>query len=980
MDKRFFNSKILNRRVEEWNLENIKDYIRSLFSSVEMIEGFKLKDVNISSSRKDSGGDFNRSIYYTCSICIEDPKQNILLYKIKLPKLIYKNFFFINSQLKTPIFQLVDSHILYKHNSNFIKFKNNVLTCLYNKNEMCLNLFNKKIPIDLLLSLFYVPEELEEFFKSLPHIDSKLENIKTATYNMWEYDVDYRVTLLGDYFTTNNREKEKKAMNVLFSLDAAFEVDCFTKKFCKYDSILFELLNALSTGEKDDLNIYNKRIRFAEYILYPLIKEVYNLVLSIYNNKQNKFKMSKELIIDSCNVSDIVHHKLDLNPIGELGSLFQCTLTGPGAFKKDNVPPHLKKLDDSQFGFICPADTPDRDGCGVILNMIPTIDIDNNGKFGNPSDEVVTSYPISLTPFVHNDDATRLQMASNQEKQTILLDSSDIPMIKSGTEDVYLDHTTFLFKAEDDGEVIKIFDNYMIIYYANIQKKKLVKIGYNELHLSVVDYLTPLFKEGNKFKKNDILVESKYCKDSKLRLGHNLLTAIYIKNGENYEDGISISESIRDKFTSIHSVDLSFIIQSGQILLSSNPDEYIPLPNVGDSLKEGDVYARLKNIDTTNVLNNLNLDPYEIMSPCDCKITSIEIYPNVWNKKIVEFNDFIEGYVSKQYSKYLFTKKEISSYEHDNNDLLPHEELLLNKVHNYNKENCGKFKMKGSLINGVLVRISAIKKEKLNVGDKLSNRHGNKGVITKILKDHECPVLENGRKVDIIINTLGMISRMNIGQLFEISTGKIINKLREDISNMSNKKAYEYCKPILEKLDSSPKKEFCKQALKDIKAGNKDFSIVVPAFYKMDPKVIINILEDLDLKEKEYIEGIKNPVTTGYMYFNKLVHRSIDKYNCRSIGPYSKKTYQPLSGKSNKGGHRLGEMEVWSLLAHGSKDLLKSLLTLHSDSIQKKSEFLSNIISFNHTNNYSDETTHTNNLLKYYLNILGLKLERKDDT
>jgi DNA-directed RNA polymerase beta subunit len=364
------------------------------------------------------------------------------------------------------------------------------------------------------------------------------------------------------------------------------------------------------------------------------------MVISIYKNPTEKYQIPKNIIIDNCIVSDIVHYNFPLNPVSEISNLFQCTLVGPNGFKKNNVPMYLRNLDDTQFGKICPADTPDRDGCGVILNLVPTVEIDEYGKFIDSDNEIITSHAISLTPFLENDDQTRLQMASGQTKQTILIKESEKPMVKSGIENMCLDRTTFLSLAKDDGEIVYRDDKFIIASYDD-KTNEAIEINYRSMYLNTMDFIECKLNKGDRFKKGQILASSSFLKDGELSLGKNLLTAIMIYKGYNYEDGIVISESIASQMTSLHYVDLTFDILPGQVLLSLDPDNYIPIPVVGQKLNTGDVYAKVKILDPEDGYENINEEPLEKIAPIECTVVGIEIFPNTFNKKVPEFNLFI---------------------------------------------------------------------------------------------------------------------------------------------------------------------------------------------------------------------------------------------------------------------------------------------------------------------------------------------------
>jgi DNA-directed RNA polymerase subunit beta len=762
-------------------------------------------------------------------------------------------------------------------------------------------------------------------------------------------------------------------------------------KYFKTSSVVFEILNALYEGFRSDTDLKNKRVRFTEYILSPLIKKIYNLVLSIYKSSKVSFKIPQTTLVDVCNVSDIVHHNLTINPVTEIASLCQITLTGPGGFKKSNVPAHLKNINDTHFGRICPADTPDRDGCGVILNMVPTVKLNSLGMFEEPEENNIISYPISLTPFLEHDDQIRLQMASSQIKQSIYIRNSESPNIKSGLESEYLNKSTFLNIAKNNGEVIYLDDSFMVVKYQD-GTGDVFKLKYKELYLNTLDYVIPCFNMGDMFKEGEVLSHSTYIKNDELTIGQNLLTGIGIWKGFNYEDGIVISDRLinEQKFTSIHNIDLSFIIDSGQVLLSLENDVYKPLPVIGEKIKKGGVCAKIKTLVEERGCESINIEPHEITAPLDCKIINIEIYPNTWNKKVDEFNKYIEGMQWRQINKFVKIYNELikfmSKEEADNfckaNNLSPLD----------CKTNVGKYTIKDQKFTGVLVKISAIYKETIGIGDKIANRHGNKGVISKILPRNKMPKLEDGRVLDIILNPLGIISRMNVGQLYELHLSECLYQIKQNIKNIKDiNDKIKYLSDFLDIIDIDEKKENSKKILKEFELNNYDENIlflIQTPFKSIGPKELMRALEYSGAKFKQSVfdpttnSELKRNIAVGYNYFLKLVHRASDKISSRSIGPYSQKTMQPLGGKSNQGGHRVGEMEVWALESHGATKFLKDLLTVHSDSSGLKNKLLSDIIQ--NPSLIDKELTDTKpqslRLLESYLKILGLEINFQEET
>ena len=1003
MDPRYKIAPIFNRRKEEWVPDKIKDHIEKLFKNIEAMEGWKF----ISSSWVNSRiykEELKKSIFAVLKIKIQGPDQKIYEYDIQVPELVHDQYFYISGYLKTPVFQLYDYPIIYR--DHVLKFRNNTVSLYMNDKESnSVNLFNKVIPMSILVSAIYTKEEFDSFANNLTdHESLYLEALKQDCNNIWDSTTEReRIESLGKYFSTSSNDLFKKGTNVIFSVKMAYDVDFFNHTFMKTNSIIFELIQALYEGYRSDTNIKNKRIRLAEYILSPLTKKLFDMLVALKSSNKIKFQIPQTILMDFCNRSgDVVRSNMYVNPVSELAGMLHITLTGPGGFKKENVPTKLRNLDDSQFGYICPADTPDRSGCGVTQNLIPTINLDVDGNFAESDKEVVTSYPIALTPFLEHDDQVRLQMASNQCKQAILLRNSETPWIKSGIEDNYLEDTTFLYRAKKDGRVVHLDQNIMIVSYDEKVNDKTnadyFKIGYRNAHQNLVDFLKPMFKENDNFKQDDILCESHFLDNGELSLGQNLLTAVAIWKGFNYEDGIVLSKSAaRNKFTSIHSEDLSFTIETSQVLLSLDNDNYQPLPRVGQYIKKGEPYARIKTLDLEEGYETINTEPLELVSPIDCRIINVEIYPNSWNKQVKEFHAYIKNSIDAQAGDYsvIYSKLE---------DVLGRdgvEKFMI--VNNISKLDCrdkqGKYSLKGSKYKGIQFKIQAVYEEQIGVGDKIANRHGNKGVIALIEDDDKMPILPDGRVADVVINPLGIISRMNAGQLFELHLNECFYQVKKKIIKYFNDKdkCREFFKGFLDIIDKTPTKWVTERLLsrydyiEPISANGEilveNLYLIQPPFESIGPEDLQKAIDYAgsdysytiyDPDKKMFIE---NPVSCGYMYVLKLIHRSSDKMGARSIGPYSKKTLQPLGGKSRQGGHRVGEMEVWALMAHGAhKYFLRDLLTVQADSPGLKNELLAKILNSPvlSDSDQNDKSPQSLRLLNSYLKQLGLELESSE--
>lgn len=1029
---------LLHRRYEEWNPDNVKELITQLFKVIENnIPDWKVVNVewsNINHQQRARKEELKRSITNIIKIELQDDEGKSKEYSIHVPKLINSQFFYIGGFLKIPIFQLFDDPIIYRVvNDKFIlKFRNNILSTeldVKRDGRILINIFNKSIPIEKLITAVHTIDEFNDFFSTVDYLNnpllSTIRDLCVELYSMDRTEEDINNSI-GTYFMTKPSDKQKKGDLAIYSIKSAYNADIFTQKFMKTNSILFELLYALHEGPRSDTDLYRKRLRFSEYILYPLVNKIYDMMISVRRKYKDKFQIPQNVIIEKCNVSEIVHFSFPLNPVAEVASFLQCTLTGPGGFKKDNVPAHLRNLDDTQIGSICPADTPDREGCGVVLNLTPSCTIDQSGRFTYIDPEIineipVSSYPITLTPLAAHDDATRLQMASSQMKQTIAIKNNEVPMIKSGMESAFLGNTTFQHVAKQPGIVKYIDSEFMIVLYDNGQVD-IFNIFIRPLNMDTVDIIQPNIEKGKRFNQGDILASSRFIKRNELALGKNLLTAVASWDGFNYEDGIVICEDIVDDLSSNHTVDLSFHLEPSQVLLTLDSSKYYPLPKVGQKLKKGDVYAKLKRLDPDNDYDEINEDPIERIIPLDCTITSIEIYPNKWNEDVTEFSDYMSHLVNEQHHRYYQIVSSLKDY-------LPENEIEnFITLHGLSRLNCmekkGNYSNKGTKFRGSMIKITAIHKEKIGKGDKVANRHGNKGVIARILPKEKMPILEDGRRIDIVINFLGIVSRMNVGQLNELHLSECLYQFKKQLINHVELLEQSYKEEELNNPDKIRPFKSCledENVMRDIEDKIRTFyeMIHVPEFYileelekfrfnvssrpfndavlnltltipstmKVHPEDLFKLEDWTGAKETYPVYNpstetwIDNPLAVGYMTFLKLVHRSSDKLAARSVGPYNRKTSQPVGGKRNQGGHRLGEMEVWAILGHGADNFLKDILTVHSDALRQKDQVLAEILQNPDLVDQEDGDMRPQSLLVFqsYLRMAGLDIDFGDN-
>ena len=978
-----------------------RDYERMLPVVREIVQpvgeiGFSVDKVELKSSRNIKG-ELSKTLYSILHMKFSKGTWPIEL-KLYIPKLINNNYLFINGRKKVPLFQLFDVPIVMRGET--LKMRTNVGTLLVYPTKdvpyvMC-GYLGKRVPLGLILMSFYGPEVVREMLKddleSIKGQDQPEDNI----YDKFLFDIqmyleesvgytqDDWIKELGRHYTKYNTIP--KGNDIIYSLDLIPKVDIFTREFLETGSVLEDILLALKRGERDDTILQNKRVRCFEYAIYSTIcKIIFDMCLSNRDVRKPKFNTNTKQLITSCNVSEIVQFDFSINPIDKLTKLSRASLLGPGGFKRENIPRHLRDIYPTMFGRMCPVDTPDRENCGVLQNLIPNVPLDENMRFTDEyCDRQPISIPVSFTPFCEHDDQTRLQMASSQMRQAIHLKTFDKPLIQSGCEHLYTKYTDFIKVAEKDGEVLYLTEQYMVVLYDD-GTGDIFDVSSRKIYVQNVDIMSTYFKEGDKFKAGDILAESKYCKDGDIVFGKNLLTGIMIHYGYNYEDGIVVSDRLfkSEALTSVHFVDLSFTMKPDRVLLDrlGRHDKYEPLPTPNTMLEPQSVYAKMQKLTTDDPFSPFH-EPTTLETAKRVLITDVKIYANSWNEEVPIYREWIENFLDNQQKK---QDKLIKVIE----DKLP-EDIATDFIKdNLHFNNVGKYKMKKEKIDGIHIEMYGLQMKQIKVGDKVGNRHGNKGVISTVMPAEKMPKLEDGRHLDICINPLGIISRMNIGQLFELHLGMAVNDLKTQALAMleaGDKAALrDYFIDFIRIIDKTDSGWYLEQFVEQLpdeisKEWIEDFSVIQPPFESVKVEDLKAAMEytNTQFKYKVYDPPsqryVTSPVSVGYMYFFRMTHIADDKLAARGIGSYAKRTLQPLGGRKHKGGQRCGEMETACFIGHDAMKNLHEMFTLKSDCFDTKNNYIRSLIDPKNIieTDIEDPIPESVRLLNSYLTVLGV--------
>jgi DNA-directed RNA polymerase subunit beta len=525
------------------------------------------------------------------------------------------------------------------------------------------------------------------------------------------------------------------------------------------------------------------------------------------------------------------------------------------------------------------------DADGYFLEENVPARIHGNPGVGKTSDldyiDVASNQIISIAtsciPFLEHDDATRALMGTNMQRQAVPCIRPQPPLVGTGTEQSAAYYSGYIILSEVDGEVTEVDGNHIVV-----TDKKDVKHTYylskfiRSNHSTCVNQ-TPVVKLGEKVKKGQGLTDGPGIKDGELSLGQNMLVAYMVWDGYNYEDAIIVSERVvqGDNFTSIHIEDYTIDVREtklGPEIITAD------IPNVSEE--------KLKNLDSEGIVR------------IGAEVKSGDILVG----KITPKGE-TELSAEERLLRAIFGEK--ARDVRDSSLYLEHgEHGRVTGIKIFSTENGDK--LQPGVIKQVQVRVAD--QRKIQVGDKMAGRHGNKGVISRVVPAEDMPFLEDGTPVDIILSPLGVISRMNLGQLLETHLGLAANAL-----------GYKVATPVLNGINESQIKEEL------TKAGFPTSGQVT-------------------LYDGRTGEPYDYKVTVGYNYMLKLNHMVEDKIHQRSIGPYSLITQQPLGGKAQFGGQRFGEMEVWALEAYGAAHTLQEILTIKSDDVPGRSKAYEAII------------------------------------
>ncbi len=622
------------------------------------------------------------------------------------------------------------------------------------------------------------------------------------------------------------------------------------------------------------------------------------------------------------------------NPLAELTHKRRLSALGPGGLSRDRAGFEVRDVHYSHYGRMCPIETPEGPNIGLIsylatfarINEYGFVEapfrrvdkttgvvtdevvympadveddfivaqanepLDEEGRFARPkvnaryrdefleidrekvdymdvSPKMVVSVATAMIPFLENDDANRALMGSNMQRQAVPLLKTESPIVGTGMEYKAGVDSGVCVLAKEAGTVISVSADRIVIRRDTDGQQDTYKIiKFMRSNQGTCTNQRPVVSHGQHVEKGEVIADGPSTSGGEISLGKNVLIGFMTWEGYNYEDAVLINEKVvrDDVFTSIHIEE--YEIESRDTKLG--PEEITrDIPNVGEDA--------LKDLDERGIIH------------IGAEVRSGDILVG----KVTPKGE-TELTAEERLLRAIFGEK--AREVRDTSLRVPHGEYgIIVDVKVFTRDNCDELSPGVNMV----VRCYIAQKRKISVGDKMAGRHGNKGVVSRILPSEDMPFLPDGRPLDIVLNPLGVPSRMNIGQVLEVHLGYAAAALGWKMMTPVFDGAHE--QDIQELLEQAGKRRDGKTVLYDGRTG----------------------------------EAFDNPVTVGYMYFLKLHHLVDDKIHARSTGPYSLVTQQPLGGKAQFGGQRFGEMEVWALEAYGAAYTLQEILTVKSDDV-----------------------------------------------
>ena len=793
-----------------------------------------------------------------------------------------------------------------------------------------------------------------------PYLPSGLDPLK--------YGINEKVScnVLKDILDTSNSDEELKEA-------LAAKADRLVPKHITIDDIFATVSYFINlcegVGDIDDIDhLGNRRIRSVGELIqnqfrigFARMERVIRERMGLQSQEMEKVSPSSLINIrpvvaaikEFFGSSPLSQFMDQNNPLAELTHKRRLSALGPGGLSRDRASFEVRDVHYSHYGRMCPIETPEGPNIGLISYLASfakineygfieapyrkvdkatgvvtdevvymTADVEDKyivaqaneplnseGHFVRPrvtarhrdeilevsretvdymdvSPKMMVSVATAMIPFLENDDANRALMGANMQRQAVPLMVTQNPVVGTGMEYKAAVDSGVCILAKEDGLVTNVTADVITVFSKEGKERKYELIKFKRSNQGTCINQKPIVKKGDTVKKGDVIADGPATSNGEISLGKNALIGFMTWEGYNYEDAVLINEKLvyNDVYTSIHIEEYELECRETKL----GPEEITrEIPNVSEDA--------LKDLDDRGIIR-----------------IGAEVHAG----------DILVGKVAPKGEADLTAEERLlraifgdkARDVRDNSLRVPHgENGVIVDVKVFDRTNSQEL---SPGVNAV-VRCYIAQKRKISVGDKMAGRHGNKGVVSRILKQEDMPFLPDGTPLDIVLNPLGVPSRMNIGQVLEVHLGyvakamgwKIMTPVFDGVHEENIRDLYHYAQEHKNELSGEDTAQIdftklkwtddCKTELIDGRTGEK----------------------------------FESPVTVGYMYYLKLHHLVDDKIHARSTGPYSLVTQQPLGGKAQFGGQRFGEMEVWALEAYGAAYTLQEILTVKSDDI-----------------------------------------------
>ena len=1019
------------QRVDGKTPEHIFDKRRIDFETnlrKDMVNAFKVlenRDIPLkfdSISIKDKpqrAGEISKSDEALITIKLKDKSGRIQEVVLSIPKIDPDTGTFrVNGRKKCLINQIVLNPISFpkeydsKFESSYSSFH------IYSKRTKRLKYLEAymgsfRLPFMILLSYsFGFKETIKQYGLSYKIVDEKPTNTEYFTevpssYLVFEkVDTDLKKEIVSSFIHSkiNNYKIEKDFLSKEYFNDLVIQmtgrvdatylignnlqniVDPIVRQVLINQQLPFELpliMQYMATkvvaGYVQDRNdLTNQRIRNSELLVHLAQKQLLKSYTEyreqyLSGNKDAVLNVPTNVVLTQFNTLEIVQDMEYANPVEEMATITKVSPVGKsvgGIPDKQAIQLDARNVHPTYFGNIDPLDTSEGGNIGITQQLTVDAYITSaRGLFGqkdlnNKEASGILSTSAAMVPFIENNEGARIIMSTNQAKQMLPLKNPEAPICQSGYESLLTNvlSDSFIKRSPCKGKITKVTTDYIEIDCGN--KKQRVDVTPIQLKSgsgkNTLSTFKPVVSENQPVKQKQIIAEGSGISGGTIALGRNLSCCYMPYKGYNFEDGLTISDRLvtEDKLTSLHGVDVEATVD--------RKDRVVSIIELGADTKKGQPLFRKFPGDIDELLGfddeeDDEMDSYDgqlIVKSPGGKVVDIEVFSNL----SADAFPVLKPYILRTDKKY---KKPANE----------------------------KYTFRGVTVKGIRIVFKVEQELKIGLGDKLCNRFGNKGIISLIEKAELMPRTPWGEPVDIVLNPLGVLGRMNVGQIYELYCGLISKYASIQMAKAKSRtEVMKLFDIIMNGLDTSPGKKFGLKFMANLK-GLSDakfkeminqirtqsfFPIIIPPFKAPTYKEIIPLMKKLGLKSgykltlPEYNTKTASEVPFGYLYMAKLEHIGEMKAHARSVGRTVEKTGQPTAGKRREGGQRMGEGDTWALASYNCPTLMSEFFGPLSDDKVTKREIITEIIQSGDADFRQPKSSPTKELLNAYFTSLML--------